>query len=224
MEKFKIQNSKFKIIVFILLFTFHFSLFTFSAYAHDDNLGEARIHPASPLYFLKSVREILELKFAGATHIRALRNLEFTTRRIREVKSLVKTSRQDLIEPTLERYWATLSELKGLVNLKDEITVSQVSGAAASQMAALQDIYYQVSDPRAKRSLRTAINRVSEWEQQMIVQLNLFKQYSQAQQVMTSKLSACNFLAQEASNSALNEVEKTVWSQRAQKCLTPTPN
>jgi len=77
--KFKVQNSKFKIFVVVSLFTFYFLLFTFPypAFAVDD-IGQSKIYPTSPLYFLKSVKEILELKFAPTSEIKAIRYLEFS--------------------------------------------------------------------------------------------------------------------------------------------------
>lgn len=228
-----IQNSKFKIqncgsflsktFKFLLVFlTFNFLLFTFPVFAQTSDIGQSRITPASPLYFLKSIREILELKFAGSTHIKALRRLEFATRRIREVNSLVKTSREDLIEPTLVKYLSELQELNGTANVKDEdmvVRVSYVSG----HMSVLQKVYSQVSDPKAKRSIRATVNSLTAWERQFIGKLDLVKQPAVVQKMTESKLSGCNFLGKEASSSALNEVEKAVFAERAQKCLEPNP-
>ncbi|MBI2338708.1 hypothetical protein HYU95_06015 [Candidatus Daviesbacteria bacterium] len=231
----KVQNSKCKIQnygnlpwrtfnFFIVFLTFNFCLLTLPApvLAQDGNIGKSQINASSPLYFLKSLREILEIKFAGTTNVRAYRTLEFATRRIREVNSLVKTSREDLIEPTLVKYLSELQELKGITNIKDEDMVmraSQVSG----HMEVLQKIYSQVSDPKAKRSIRATIHSLTAWEQQFIDRLDLTKQSAIAQRMTGSKLSACNFLSKEASASALNEVEKAVLAERAQKCLEQSP-
>lgn len=208
------------IIQIVVLLTFNFLLFTFPVYAQAPDIGQSSIHPASPLYFLKSVRETLELKFTKTTHTRALRQLEFSTRRIREVNSLVETGREDLIWPTLERYVSHLQELKGLVNLQDEDMSARVSRGITAQMDALLAVSQKVSDVSAKRSLRTTIYRLSEYEQLIIDKLNSFNKYPHAKKLAASKLQACNFLSQEASGSALNEVERVVLAGRAQKCLT----
>lgn len=209
---------KYTIFFLVLLITFNFLLIT-PAYAQGDPIGESKITPASPLYFLKAVREILELKFAATTHTKALRQLEFATRRIREVKSLVKTPRQDLIEPTLYKYLSNMQELTGLVNLKDNDSAAQVIDAAGLHMTILQAVYDQVSDLRVRMSIRATVNKLSEWEQQLIGRLDLIKQPLLIQKTTALKLSGCNFLAREASSSALNEVERVVLLERAQKCL-----
>ncbi|MDD5147580.1 MAG: DUF5667 domain-containing protein [Candidatus Daviesbacteria bacterium] len=205
-----------------LLFTFYFLLIT-PSYAQEDDIGQSQITPASPLYFLKSVREILELKFAGTTHVRAIREFEFATRRIREVKGLVKTSRQDLIEPTLYRYLFHLEEFIGIANFKDPDFASQVSKNIAGQMNVLQTVYTHVSDKRALMSIRATINSLSKWDLKLIDKFNLAEKPLLAEQIVASRLSACNFLSHEASSSALNEVEKVVLLERAQQCLTPKP-
>lgn len=186
---------KFKIIALILLLTFVSPVF-----AQTDIIGKSRITPASPLYFLKGVREILELKFAGTTNVRAIRQLEFATRRIREVKSLALTNQQNLIEPTLEKYAWHLQELKGLVHPKDVGMVNKVNESLTTQINVLQEVYKQTGDPKVKRSIRLAVFRISE-------------------KFTAAGPAACSFLSKEASASGLNEVERGVLSERGQKCL-----
>ena len=216
-----LQLSVISVLTFFLLFTVYCPLCT--VYAQTDALGQSQINPSSTLYFLKAVREVIELKFAATTNTKAFRQLEFATRRIREVKSLVKTPRQDLIEPTLYRYLYHLQELNGLVNLKDNDSAAQVIDVVGLHMTILQAVYDQVSDLRSRMSIRVTVNRLSEWDQQLIGRLDLVKQTSLIDKVTALKLSGCNFLAREASSPVLNEVEKTVLSERAQKCLILKP-
>lgn len=190
-------------------------------FAKDPTLGKSRISPASPFYFLKPIREILEIKFAGTTHIKALFKLEFANRRIREVNSLVKTPEEDLIQPTLEKYWFFLQQLKSILDLNNKEMAGKVTGAAAMQMDDLQRAYREVTDPKAKMSLRLAIFRLSEWEQGLIDRFKLLPQSEPAliEKVINLKVSGCNFLSKEASSAALNEVEKTVFASRANSCF-----
>lgn len=213
--------EKFKFILFLSLITYHLSLAP--AFAQTPERIQVGLAPDSPFYFLKSVREILELKFAGTTRIRALRELEFTTRRIREVSSLVNTSREDLISPTLERYLAVLNDLSGIANTKDKDLATKVSEEVVWQMTVLQEILPQVTDLAAKRSIRATIYRVTQWEQSYSTKLSLDKQPDLAQKMVDSKLSGCNLLAKEASSSALNQVERVVWAERAKICLETKP-
>ena len=224
MRKFTIYNLQFTIKIFLLLSTFyilHSTFYISPVMAQGDDIGQSQITPASPLYFLKSIREVLELKFAGTTHIRAIRKFEFATRRIREVKGLVKTSRQDLIEPTLYRYLFHLEEFIGTANLKDPDFATGVSKNIIGQMNVLQSVYGHVSDKRALMSIRATINSLSKLDLKLIDKFNLAEKPLLAEQIAVSRLSACSFLKKEASSSALNEVEKAVFVQRANECLKP---
>lgn len=204
--------------VIALFMIHHNSLFIVPAFA-SGSFGQSRISPASPLYFLKSIREILELKLAPSTHIRSLRELEFANRRIREVNSLVNTSHEDLIQPTLEKYWSGLGQLIGISDLRDENQAEQISRSIISHMSFLQEIFSRLSDPAAKRSVRATIFRLSEWDNRLISKLNTAKHPNFANRILSSRLSACRFLSKEASSSALNEVESAVFLARARQCF-----
>ncbi len=188
-------------------------------FAQGDDIGQSQITPASPLYFLKSIREVLELKFAGTTRVRVIRELEFATRRIREVKSLANTTRQDLIEPTLYQYLFHLGEFIGTADLRDPDFAAEASKNITGQMNALQTVYGHISDKRALMSIRATINSLSKLDLKLIDRLNLAGRLLPAEQISISRQSACNFLTKEASSSALNEVEKAVFAERASKCL-----
>lgn len=219
----RIKNLELRIKLLIPLFFILTALFLFipSAYAQIPDIGQSQITPASPFYFLKSIREILELKFAGTARVKALRELEFATRRIREVKSLAGTSHQDLIEPTLARYLAQLQQLNSAANLSDETVAVQITESAILHMSVLQTIYPDISDPRAQMSIRAAINTLAAWDQDFTSKLNKLSKPHLVEKVLPSYLSACQFLAKVASSSALNEVEKAILLERAQKCLNP---
>lgn len=188
------------------------------AFAKGTDIGQVEITPASPFYFLKALSESLQLRFTKTPEDIDLIRLKFITRRIAEVKSLVGTPREDLIEPTLEKYWSEFQQLRSKANLKDWETAKQVSYGVIAQMDSLQKVFTQVSDPRAKRSIRLAINRISEWEGAFMSQVKLFGQIAFTEDITNSKLSACKFLSQEASSSALNEVEREVFVTRAKRC------
>lgn len=208
------------VFAFIALFMIHNSLFAIPVYA-AENIGVSRITPASPFYFLKSVREILELKFAKTGQQKAVLQLKFLTSRIKEVNSLAKTSRQDLIEPTLESYLSGLNDLIGTAYLSDENMAAQVSGDIIVHMSALQTINGQVSNPAVQRSIRAAVFRLTQWDERLITELTKADQPVFSEQIMKSRLSGCSFLSKEASSSALNEVERAILSERGQKCLIP---
>lgn len=207
-----------KIIILVAIFICF--LLIFPVLVQGADIGQSQITPASPLYFLQSIREILELQFVGSTQVKAKLELEFATARIREVKRLVNTTHQDLIEPTLYQYLYHLQEFISLANFKDADFAAQASKNITGQMADLQTVYGQVSDTRALLSIRSIINRLSKLDLKLIDKLNLAGRRLPAEQVSNSRLSACHFLDKVASSSALNEVEKAVFVKRASDCLS----
>lgn len=171
------------------------------AYAGQDLIGKSQLHPAHPLYFLKPVRESLEIHFAQTPKVKFIRQLEFATRRLREVKSLIDVKREDLIEPNMEKYWYHIQKLPDK-DLADGELVASIKGATSVHLEVLEDVYNVVSDKRARMSVRSAINRLS-----------------QRQDLEEgTKIKACGFLSKEASSSALNEVGKAILLERVQKC------
>ncbi|TSC88037.1 MAG: Uncharacterized protein G01um10147_268 [Microgenomates group bacterium Gr01-1014_7] len=187
--------------------------------ANEDQIGQSRIHPASPFYFLKSVREILELKFAGTTNVKSLRYLEFSTRRIREVKSLMSVNRPDLIPPTLEKYSSSLEKVLGLINFRDEVLGPQVIDKVGKHVLILEGLFNQTENQKAKIAIRLAIYRISRWNEQLLGRLVSEDKVRLSPEITKNQAFICNFLSKEASSSALNDTEKAVLTQRAQKCL-----
>lgn len=190
-----------------------------NVYAQEDHLGQSQIHPAHSLYFLKTVREILELKFAGTDRIKSLRRMEFSTRRIREVKALVNVQKEELIAPTLEKYGALLKDIIGTTNITEKELSTQLGESIDNHLNALYLVYETVSNPDAKRSIRLTVHRLADLNsefieralehEQMINVVNLRR----ARQTMV-----CEFLQREASSSTLNQVEQGVYLKRASSC------
>lgn len=178
-------------------------LFSFcnTAYALED-IGQSRLHPASPFYFLKTIRESLELKFAGTRKVVYIRRLEFATRRLREVKSLIQVGNFELIIPALENYSSQINSLPDQ-GLQEKEILQLIENNLSNHLEVLQQIYYQIENPRAKMAIRAAINRILQ----------------RADLPPSARLLGCSFLSKEASSSALNEVEKTVLLERVKKCF-----
>lgn len=167
-------------------------------YAQD--IGFSRLHPASPFYFLKAVRESLELKFAGTSRVKMLRELEFAGRRLREARTLLSVN-QDLIQPTLERYIATLNRLPDKHQEKDELGL-KIKEALDFHLKVLEQMYPEASNTKAKMAIRSVMNRIIQ----------------RADVVSSAKLPICALFSQEASSSALNQTEKFVLIDRAGNC------
>lgn len=175
-----------------------------TALAYENDIGQSQIHPAHPLYFLKAVREGLEMHFAQTSNVKLIRRLEFATRRLREVKSLIPGSRQDLIEPTLDRYWTLVSSLPVPKNLENAgFFANEISDNLVIHIKTLEKIYPQISHPRAKMAIRSILNRFTSRQD--------IPSYARAP--------ICDFFAKEATQSAnLNETERVVLLERVKKC------
>lgn len=214
MKGHRLQALVYSLIIFILLSVAYNLSPVFAA----SELGQARINAASPLYFLKSAKEIFQLKLAKITQQEANLRLQFADARLEEVNSLIHTPNEGLIEPTLNRYLANLGELGSIVDLGSNKVQVQFVPMVITNMKVLQAEYYQISDSRAKRSARATINNLSLWDLNLIKKLTVLKKYSLAEQVKESRLSGCRFLEKEASGAA-SEVEKEILQRKAEECL-----
>ncbi len=194
------------IVIFFLLFTIHSSLypaFAIESYypTLDGDIGYSRIHPASSLYFLKAVRENIELSLAGTPRTKMLRRLEFAIRRLRETRTLL-TVNQDLIPPTLEKYVGHLNSLTDKHQTDDEFGLI-LKNNLVIHLKFLQEIYDQSSSLRAKMFIRSTMNRLIQ----------------RADTPEFARIPICNFFNKESTSSSLNQTEQIVLAERAQKCL-----
>lgn len=192
---------KFTIKLVLLIFTFYILHFTFyiPVYANEFDIGYSRITAASPFYFLKTIREDLELKFAGTLRVKLLRELEFATVRLREVRTLIPIN-QDLIAPTLENYISHLNKLNNIPQDGDlDITVSD---SLNNHVEVLMQAYDVASNETAKMAIRSTLNKLV---QRSEISNNV-------------RLPVCNLFYSEASSSSLNQTESVVLIERAGKC------
>lgn len=216
MKGYRLQVVGFSFLLFVLLSTVYCTLYPVFA---ADEVGQAKIYPAHPLYFLKSVREILELKFAPTSEIKAVRYLEFSQRRIREVKALVETRHFEMIAPTLEHYLFNLQKVLGLTDLKNEAKAKQAADTVYTHLQNLENIYSKIDHEAARRAIRSTIFRMFEWNNLFKEKLSPMLRDDLAKNLSKFQGKICNFLIKEASSSALNEVEVAVLKERANACL-----
>ncbi len=204
-------NVQFTIKIVLLLLSFYILHCTFyiPAFAAEatpsvqiNDIGYSRIDPTSPFYFLKTIRENLEMKLAQTTRVRNLRQLEFATRRLREAKTLVGKN-EDLIPPTLERYMAHLNSLTENHLKSEQQFADDLKNNLSIHLALLRQIYDQGVSIRTKMFIRSVMNRV----------------IKRADVPNYVKLPVCNFFLREASSSSLNQTEQLVLRDRGQNCL-----
>lgn len=176
-------------------------------FALENDIGYSQISPVSPLYFLKGLREALELKFAGTTKVKMLRQLEFAQRRLREVRTLIRDHNEELVPATIERYVAQVNELTDRHAKNDEVGI-KIKESLTVHLSILDQIYSQTSISRSKMFIRSGLNRLIQ----------------RADVVNSSKEPICRLFAKEATSSALNQTEQAVLSDRAQKCFMNLSN
>lgn len=181
-------------------------------------VGDALISPASSLYFLKALRERIEMMFSGSSEIKAHRQLEFSVRRLREVKSLIEENRQDLIEETLERY---KEEIKGLNSLsaRNDALKKTLGESVARHLYVLQTLYLQVNEKGAKRAVRATIQELMGFNKKLLTEIEDQK----LKDVLMEKTalreeSACQFLAGEVNSADLNEPERQILKEYVVQC------
>ncbi|MBI4036602.1 hypothetical protein HY386_01865 [Candidatus Daviesbacteria bacterium] len=180
-------------------------------------IGESLIYPSSPLYFLKGIRERIELMLSSNNKAKAQRELEFAQRRLREVRALIKHQRQDLIDSTLERYKASLNEARSL-SAPDSSLQLPVGEAISRHLDVLQRVHDQVGNPRAKQAIRAALERGMEHLQTMQKRLDLVQQQELIRKTALRQALACNLLAREASNSGLTDTDRVYLTQKVKDC------
>ncbi len=179
------------------------------------SIGSSRLDPASPLYFLKPIREAIEIKLAGTEKVRVLRRLEFAERRIREMNSLTAGRREDLIAPNVEKF---LYEIGSIGLIKDTSLHATISSNLGHYMESLVALYGNLTDEASKRAIRSAIFRSME------INLHYFTDRGP---ILSNKLFSpqgtkfelgCNLLTKEASSSAINESERQILMERGSRC------
>lgn len=181
------------------------------------DIGESLIHPASPLYFLKAIREKIEMAIASSNEAKAITEVEFAQRRLRELRALVKVKRQDLIPPVLERYKQYIKEAGDYASRDEDLSV-RVGDAVSRHLDVLQRVYDAVGNPQAKVSIRAAIERAEEHNRMLLEKLDLVSQQELIRKVALRQALACKFMMREASSSALNDTERAFMKDRVSKC------
>lgn len=172
------------------------------------DVGDSLISPASPLYFLKAWRERIEIFMSEDRVVTAHRKLEFSVRRLREVKSLTEQKREDLIESTLERYRKHIDEIRNLIGKNEDFQMN-FGKSIARHLYVLQILYYDTNDLNAKRAIRASMQQLERFNRDIIERMedkDLKEQLIDS--IALRQIAACQFLDLESSNAGLNESER----------------
>lgn len=186
----------------VILFFFSNPVFAKESFSASNDIGVSKITPVSPFYFLKTIREDLELKFAKTPRDQTLKQLEFAIRRLREAKILTATPNQDLVQPTLERYWYHLQIVLNF-RPRDELLTKNIRQTLALHLRVLENMSAKANQKQAQIAIRATVSRIA------------LKGDLDGPDIKYG----CNLLQKEASQSGLNEVEKVVLLERIKTCL-----
>lgn len=184
-------------------------------------VGDSLVSPSSPLFFLKALREKIELYFVPNHLVQSQRELEFAVRRLREVKTLIEENREDLIEVTLQKYRNHLDQVNkvggGTAGLRVDL-----GSSAARHMYILQSLYYNTSNEAAKRAIRTSIGRILEYNWLLLENEKLpIAEYDQlVENVALRQIAGCQFLNEESNNTSINQSERAILKEYVQDCRT----
>lgn len=185
------------------------------------DVGDSLVSPSSPLYFLKALREKVELYFSPNEMVKSQRELEFAVRRLREVKTLIEENRQDLIEVTLQKYRNHLDQVNHVGGGTEGLRVD-LGSSAARHMYVLQSLYYNISDENAKRAIRTSIERILEYNWALLENKNLTgDEYNDlVQNIALRQIAGCQFLIEETRNTSISESERAILGNYVKECKT----
>ncbi len=180
-------------------------------------IGESKIAPNSPFYFLKAIREKIENILASTPQSKVSLQLELAQRRLRESKSLVRDQKQDLLPSTLERYKLSLDDARNLAASNSLLGI-QVGEVVSRHFDVLQRMYDSVGNPRAKQAIRAAIEKAQDENQHILDSLDLTSQQQLIRKIALRQALACQFLQRESSSSALNGTERQFLAHEVESC------
>lgn len=190
-------------------------LMTDLKYPDPIKIGQAQLDPSSPFYFLKTIREGIELKFSTTPRIKLIRYFEFSVRRLREVEALILKDKQQWIEPVLVSYRQDVDTLYDLVSEDTDIWVADRLG---EQLNWLISRYDKLKDPRAQLAARASIEKLVKHNSRMLADPKI-DQGQLIGKIALDQSLGCLFLIKEATDSALTQAERVLIGDDAGKCL-----
>lgn len=182
-------------------------------------VGDSLISPSSSLYFLKAIREKIEIYFSATEQIRTQHELEFSVRRLREVRTLIEEGREDLIEETLSKYWEHLNLVEKQSNGKYGIR-GEIGASIARHMYVLQSLYYNTNEETAKRAIRASVQKVLDhnWKLLTGADLGLDERENLSDKIAIRQIAGCQFLNEESNNTSISEAERSILKEYVEGC------
>lgn len=182
------------------------------------DVGRSLISPNSPLYFLKNLREKLEIKTSPDEKTKAIRELEFSIRRIREVKSLIKSGKEDLVPATLEKYKEHLKNSKSWLRTVGADSMVEAGSGVARHLYVLKSLYLEATTKEAKRALMGASKAAYDYNNKLMEDLSVGEQQALIKNIALRQAAFCQFLAALSDDSLWNQTELAVLKEELAKC------
>lgn len=181
------------------------------------DVGHALIAPDSPFYFIKAIKERIEMALASTDDVKASRQLEFAQRRLREVNTLVDHKRQDLVRPTLAKYQTEVQNAEDLSSNSQDLQ-TRVGEALARNIDVLQRVYDQVGNETAKAAILENIQRAESRVRETTQNLPTGAQQKFIGNTAAYQAAACKFFLRESTASALPAADKLQLQQKIKDC------
>lgn len=167
-SKCKMQNLLLVLMVSLAIGGLFLTLNTFAQEATppaevlEEPIYTPRLLPDNPLYFLKRIKERIELFFAFTPEKRAEKLAEIATRRIAEAKMMVKKGKPEFVERLMARYQKHLeraiekTEEAKKKGKEVEKVLEIITQATSQHQGVLSEVYEKVPE-EAKKAIEKAI-------------------------------------------------------------------
>ncbi len=167
------------------------------------NVGESRISPASPLYFIKYLRENFEMFLTGSNNALLYRQLEFGRRRLREIQTLIKEKRLDLVDRNLDRYRSSMKSVDELASKVPQEQL-QVATTLSQYQDSLRHLYGEIADLPIKQKILLQVDRDRQFDSRLLNNLNVSPRPQILDYLNLRQEVICKFLEKEASATGMS--------------------
>lgn len=151
------------------------------AWAETGEIYTPKILPNNVFYFLKSWKERVEIFFANTPDRKAAKRLEFATRRLAEIKSIIKDD-PALVEQLTNRYQEqvrlTLQEAEQVREQSRERLMEHVGEVTLKHQQVLLGVY-QSAPESAQKGLQNALDQSMRGHNQAVQSVSKDKKQNQ---------------------------------------------
>ena len=168
---------------------------TSPAEAVEEPIYTPRLLPDSPFYFLKRIKERIELFLAQAPEAKAEKYAELATRRIAEAKVMIKRNKNQFVVKLMEKHQEHLDKAEKKIEEarekgKDvERVLAIVAEATSIHQKVLADVYEKVPE-QAKEAIEHAMEVSSRGQERALEAISKEKR-EQLRQHFEERLEEC---------------------------------